>query len=231
MAISLDTADKYVTYVHRKVKEDPGRRSALRRSLGRPVEDVMTHRAHSVVAPWLPSDRPRPAVESAYYSVAALIAAQPRERGEQEDAAPEADGPSAADTASPPQDEPAGGAEDAKAAKQKAVRPSTSLGGTLGQAVRDGKLASGTVETRLHLLCRQDVAGLHRMLPGLIRQLAAKQVAPDWGRLLVDLSRWEYERGQVTKQWLQDFYRAIHQADPAGPANDDNDDNTESEDQ
>ena len=127
------------------------------------------------------------------------------------------------------QDKPVG--DDKPTASKKAVRASVTLGGTVGQAVRDKKLNADSVEARLHLLCRQDVAGLHRMLPGLIRQLAAKQVAPDWGRLLVDLSRWEYERGQVTKQWLQDFYRAIHQADPAGPANDDNDDNTESEDQ
>lgn len=221
MAISLETADKYVAYVHKKVKEDPGRRSALRRSLGRPVENVATRRAHSVVAPWLPSDRTRPAVENAYYSVAALIAAQPRDRGEQADAAFEVDEQAAASTAPSPQDESAGGPDDTTA-KRKTIRPSTSLGGTLGQAVRDKKINSNTVETRLHLLCRQDVAGLHRMLPGLIRQLAAKEIAPDWGRLLVDLSRWEYERGQVTKRWLQDFYRAVYQTDPAEPTNDDN---------
>lgn len=37
---SIDTADKYVSYLSRMTQGDPGRRSALRRGLGRPVEDV-----------------------------------------------------------------------------------------------------------------------------------------------------------------------------------------------
>jgi CRISPR system Cascade subunit CasB len=227
MVMSLEAADKYVAYVQQKVKADPGRRSALRRSLGRPVEDVAARRAHSVVAPWLPSDRTRPAVESAYYSVAALIAAQPRGRGDQTDATTEAEEQAAVEAVPLAQDEPADRIGDKTTATKKAVRPSASLGSTLGRAVRDKKFTSDTVEARLHLLCRQDVAGLHRMLPGLVRQLAAKEVAPDWGRLLVDLSRWERDRGQVTKWWLQDFYRTIHQAEQ----NDDNDsDSSESED-
>lgn len=222
--VTLEAADKYVAYVREKVRSDPGRRSALRRSLGRPVEDVASRRAHSVVAPWLPADRTRPAVESAFYSVAALIAAQPRDRNDQTDTTADTDKQETATQVPLDQDKPVG--DDKPTASKKAVRASVTLGGTVGQAVRDKKLNADSVEARLHLLCRQDVAGLHRMLPGLIRQLAAKEIAPDWGRLLVDLSRWERDRGRVTKQWLQDFYRTIHKADQVEP-NDDNDSESE----
>lgn len=204
---SIDTADKYVGYLHRVARNDPGRRSALRRGLGRPVEDVVVRKAHAVVVPWLPA-RPGRAVESAYYSVAALIAAQPAGCQEQE----KAEKVSAA--AAP---------EAASDGQEKPKRSTTSIGTTLGVAVRDAKLNSDTVEARLHLLCRQDVVGLHRQLPGLVRQLAAKEIAPDWGRLLVDLSWWERGRDRVVKRWLQDFYRAMNSTT--------GDNNPESEDQ
>ncbi|MBG0828217.1 type I-E CRISPR-associated protein Cse2/CasB [Planomonospora sp. ID67723] len=188
---SISTADKYVNHLDKVVRRDPGRRSGLRRGLGRPVDDAMVRKAHAVVVPWLPV-RPGPAVESAYYSVAALIAAQPSRRSEEE-----------------PEAEPAVSAQAADA-QEEPKRATTSIGGTLGLAVRDGKLNPTTVEERLHLLCRQDLAGLHRHLPGLVRQLAAKEITPDWGRLLVDLSSWGHGRDRVTKRWLQDFYRAMN---------------------
>ncbi|MFF5110894.1 type I-E CRISPR-associated protein Cse2/CasB [Streptosporangium sp. NPDC000509] len=188
---SIDTADKYVSYLSRLTQRDPGRRSALRRGLGRPVEDAVVRKAHAVVAPWLPT-RPGRAVESAYYSVAALIAAQPSARREQ---APDTE-PAAPPATPEGQEEP--------------KRTRSSIGGTLGVVVRDNKLNPVTVEARLHLLCRQDVTGLHRQLPGLVRHLSTKEIAPDWGRLLVDLSSWERRRDLVTKKWLQDFYRAMN---------------------
>lgn len=188
---SIDTADKYVSHLSRMTQGDPGRRSALRRGLGRPVEDVAVRKAHAVVVPWLPA-QPGRAVESAYYSVAALIAAQPAERRERTPENEPVDPPVTPD----------GG--------EKPKRSTTSIGATLGIAVRDAKLNPDTVEARLHLLCRQDVAGLHRQLPGLVRRLAAKEIAPDWGRLLIDLSWWERGRDRVVKGWLQDFYRAVN---------------------
>ncbi|GAA0986086.1 hypothetical protein GCM10009555_062740 [Acrocarpospora macrocephala] len=226
--MSIETADKYVAHVRKQVKENPGRRSALRRSLGRPVEDDLARKAHSVVAPWLPADRTRSAVEKAYYSVAALIAAQPRGRSAQH--SPDTEVEPGRETApavllpihNEPAAEPGGEGEtgDTGRPKKKAGRQTTSLGGTLGRAVADKKLTADTVEARLHLLCRQNIPGLHRHLPGLVRRLATAEVEPDWGRLLRDLSRWEYERGQVTKWWLQDFYRAISKTDPDDPTDD-----------
>ncbi|MFC4057631.1 type I-E CRISPR-associated protein Cse2/CasB [Planomonospora corallina] len=193
---SIRTADRYVAYLDRVIRTDPGRRAALRRGLGRPVDDALVRRSHAVVARWLPVDRPGRAVESAYYTVAALIAAQPARRQE-----PEPLPTAEAESVDPP---------IASEKQEEAERPTTSLGGTLGVAVRDDKLNPTSVEERLHLLCRQDISGLHRHLPGLVRQLAAKEMAPDWGRLLVDLSGWGHRRDQIGKWWLQDFYRATN---------------------
>lgn len=144
MAVSLETADKYVTYIRKKITA-PGSRAALRRSLGRPVTDTATRKAHSVVAAWLPSERTRPAVENAYYGVAAMIAAQPRRRGEPEEA----------EDVPPPIEEKSGGEPDTE--REKKERPSTSLGATLGAAIKEKKLnrdtlASGIVNWALGVI-------------------------------------------------------------------------------
>lgn len=65
---------RFVAAIQRVIR-DPGTRAALRRGLGRPPGRAP--QMHAVVAPWLPGD-PQPAVERAYYAVAALMAHQPR---------------------------------------------------------------------------------------------------------------------------------------------------------
>ncbi|MEU7890632.1 type I-E CRISPR-associated protein Cse2/CasB [Microbispora bryophytorum] len=192
---SLQTADSYVKYLSKVTKDDPGRRAALRRSLGKPVHDIGVRRAHAVVAPWLPQNEELPgrnvraAVESAYYTVAALVAARPADRDRQQD------------------DEP----PSAEAVPEEAQRKRNNLGRTLGAAVREGKVNPDSIEARLHLLCRQDLAGLHRQLPGLIRQLHAREVRLDLAKLLIDLSRWADRRDWIVKAWLQEFYRTMNQ--------------------
>ncbi|QSI48079.1 type I-E CRISPR-associated protein Cse2/CasB [Thermobispora bispora] len=188
---SIQAADAYVAYVRKVTSGDPGRRAALRRSLGRPVTDITARGAHAVVAAWLPEAHevpgaePYAAVESAYYTVAALVAAHPASQDQAESPSPEAE-----------------------TAAREGVREQVSLGRTLGLAAADGVVNPATAEARLHLLCRQDVAGLHRHLPGLFRLLHAKNVQVDLARLLIDLCRWGRWRDQVAKEWLQDFYRA-----------------------
>ena len=73
---------RFVEHVQKVCAEDPGRRAALRRSLGRLPEDA-GYRAHGVVARFL-SETPNRAEERAFYAVAAMIAAQPRDARDQE---------------------------------------------------------------------------------------------------------------------------------------------------
>jgi CRISPR type I-E-associated protein CasB/Cse2 len=83
------------------------------------------------------------------------------------------------------------------------------LGATLAEAAAGSatNLRNDTAEARLHLLCRQEVDGLHRHLPRLITHLRTGNIPVDWPELVVDLSRWGTERDFVAKRWLQDYYR------------------------
>ncbi len=221
----------------------PGRRAVLRRSLGRVPQDPAVARAHGLIAPYLPM-LPDPArdgsypdtaidavaIERAFYTVAALIAAQPRSARDVEIAAADAETSSQlVGTAPAPildaEAEGAVAAEDAGIAGEPTTvvagpaaagrRPS--LGFTLGAAVRAGKLNGETLPPRLHLLCRQDVAGVHRHLPRLVGQLRSDLVPVAWVPLIVDLARWGRYRDQVAKGWLQDYYRTVS-ARPTGPS-------------
>ncbi|MBX6356499.1 MAG: type I-E CRISPR-associated protein Cse2/CasB [Micromonosporaceae bacterium] len=236
--------------------EQPADRSALRRSLGRPPGDPMVRPAYRIVAPCLdflpdPDDgglsvwqrRQVDAVERAFYTVAALIAAQPRAARDEylariaaadgepsvtEDAAsaslvgnggssgPPPTGDTPAVTAEvPDQREPAGG--------RPALTRGRNLGICLAAAVnstpsRDRENAYRRLEARLRLVCRQDVDGVHRHLPRLVRQLRSDQVDIDWVRLTVDLARWGTDADTVAKSWLHSFYRTVdlRRADAAG---------------
>ncbi|MGP3959725.1 type I-E CRISPR-associated protein Cse2/CasB [Nonomuraea sp. 3N208] len=174
---------------------DKRRRVALRRALGRAPQDPAVRAAHLVVAPVLPQSCDE-ATERAFYSVAAMIAAQPREARDQ--------------TASRTNDEDKTNASAPDADEAGKNEKQESLGVTLGRAVATGKQREDTTESRLHLMCRQNTAGIHRHLPRLIATLRADLVRVDWVRLTVDLSRWGRERDLVTKKWLQDYYRTLH---------------------
>ncbi|BAJ32231.1 MULTISPECIES: type I-E CRISPR-associated protein Cse2/CasB [Kitasatospora] len=68
-------------------------------------------------------------------------------------------------------------------------------------------MRESSAETRLNLLSRQSVDGLHRHLPGAVRQLREAGAPVDWAQLLVDLARWRRYGGEIKRRWLQDFYR------------------------
>lgn len=213
-------ANGLVEDVLERVAKSPGDRAALRRSLGRTPQDVLSHPAIAIVARHVPdlldptdkSSNTRAisvveaeSVERAFYAVAALIAVQPRQSPQDE-----AD---QADTEPDNTEEQAEGRETSSAEDDLAERPDPpvqrSLGTTLALAVAppQSPLRHETIEARLHLLCRQRLDGLHRQLPRLIAQLRATRVPVDWPRLVVDLARWETESDHVAKQWLQDYYR------------------------
>ncbi|WP_261569911.1 type I-E CRISPR-associated protein Cse2/CasB [Frankia gtarii] len=221
----------------------PGRRAVLRRSLGRVPQDPAVARAHGLIAPYLPMlpdpvrDGSYPdtaidavAIERAFYTVAALIAAQPRSARDAEIAATDVDAsvppdgtaqPTAAesriDAAATPDADVTADPTPALSTSAGSGRRRPSLGFTLGAAVRAGKLNGETLPPRLHLLCRQDVAGVHRHLPRLVGQLRSDLVPVAWVPLIVDLARWGRYRDQVAKGWLQDYYRTVS-ARPAAPS-------------
>ncbi|MFC5820987.1 type I-E CRISPR-associated protein Cse2/CasB [Nonomuraea harbinensis] len=173
---------------------DKRRRVALRRALGKSPEDPAVRAAHMVVAPVLPMSCDQ-ATERAFYAVASMIAAQPRD---------------ARDNTTGSDDDEAEESEQDQADDAVPVDQMESLGATLGRAVGADDLREKTMEARLHLMCRQDLDGIHRHLPRLIATLRAELLPVSWTRLTIDLARWGRQRDLVTKRWLQDYYRKVH---------------------
>jgi CRISPR system Cascade subunit CasB len=194
--------DQFVAGV-RALCRDAGAQQALRRALAKPVEEVPA-RTHAVLLrggliTYDGEDVEGRRRRRAWYAVAALIAARPRAERE-------------ADRAD---------AEPEDAAPVTGLDPrGTTLGGSLAQAVTrqkgggDGIKENGA-ESRLHLAVRQDTDGIHRMLPGLARQIGGAGVALDYGQLLRDLDRWEFSRDRVVTRWLEDYYRTLRRAEGA----------------
>ncbi len=169
---------RFIAAIQRMIR-DPGTRAALRRGLGRPPGRAP--QMHAVVAPWLPGDPTRslrPAVERAYYAVAALMAHQPRTSAGLRTDAEEPEAP-------------------------------PNLGASFAEAVRTGRMREDTSATRLHLLCRQGVDGIHRHLPRAVTQLQVAGVQIAWERLLKDLADWDRDRDEIAKRWLQSYYRRL----------------------
>ncbi|ARF58336.1 type I-E CRISPR-associated protein Cse2/CasB [Streptomyces gilvosporeus] len=191
---------KYTTWVEKLCGEDPGARSALRTGLRRGMDDV--RRMHRFITPWLPENRHVGDDEQrAYYAVAAMIASQPRNSYPQAEAA---DDKTEAGTAAQ--------ADTGAERKKGPERYGDSLGRAFATAVgqspgRDKEMQEATAETRLNLLTRQSVDGLHRHLPSAVGYLRSLDVPVDWAQLLDDLVAWPTHSGRIARRWLQDYYR------------------------
>ncbi|MGW4757534.1 type I-E CRISPR-associated protein Cse2/CasB [Streptomyces chartreusis] len=187
----------YTRWIEELCRDDPGARTALRSGLRRSLNDVP--RMHRFIAPWLPQDRTAPETEQhAYYAVAAMIAAQPRSTYATPDS----------DTAHPPAPDNAPRTPE----PTPAARYGTSLGLAFAHAVtespgREREMRESTAESRLNLLTRQSVNGLHRHLPAAVGYLRDLNVPVDWAQLLADLIAWPAHRGRISRRWLQDYYR------------------------
>jgi CRISPR system Cascade subunit CasB len=221
---SLEGHDAFVRAVRGECRI-PGAQQALRRALGKTVDEVPA-RTHAVLLRnGLVPDGAKGDARRAHYAVAALIAARPRaERNADREPSPEEPAvvePGSAD----------GGAEDSGSTPEATVgfRPrGTSLGESLalatvrrvstsiadGPADTDNSKVSG-LEARLHLMTRQDLDGIHRMLPSVLRQLGSTEVPVDYARLLKDLTAWRWYRNSVTTDWLSDYYRTLNRKHPA----------------
>ncbi|MET8779163.1 type I-E CRISPR-associated protein Cse2/CasB [Nocardia sp. NPDC004654] len=227
------SARNLVERVERINRTSTAERAGLRRSLRYAPEDPQTRRAHHIVAPYLPPAEKRDrATERAFYTIAAMIAAQPRiarDAGDTDDG-PDTDETTLTEGTQAPTDPSSAVADSAAVADTSAVNetdatsagPTTpvtfidvrallgeSLGVSLANAVANNLLNADSVAARLQLVCRQRVDGVHRQLPRLVAQLREKQVLIAWERLLIDLADWGRARDQVTKRWLQDYYRTL----------------------
>ncbi|QKW10948.1 type I-E CRISPR-associated protein Cse2/CasB [Streptomyces sp. NA04227] len=190
----------------RRCQTDPGARSALRSGVGKDLDSVP--RMHQVIAHLVPTAA-NDSSQRAYYAVAAVIAEQARRQ----------QAPQVEDTGSTAADDPTAepGTEESAAG---AVRPDygTSLGAAFAAAVvagpgRERQMRRGTAESRLNILCKQQITGLHRHLPASVRYLRSLNVPIDFARLLQDLVDWPRDSGRITRRWLQDFYRALQEED------------------
>lgn len=182
----------YTRWIEELCRDDPGARTALRSGLRRGLDDVP--RMHRFVAPWLPRNgQVSEAEQRAYYAVAALIAAQPRTSYAVPDTDPAADPGSVASGAAP------------------SPRYGASLGYAFALAVtespgREREMREATAESRLNLLTRQSLNGLHRHLPAAVGYLREVGVPIDWAQLLSDLLAWPTHAGTISRRWLQHYY-------------------------
>ncbi|WP_129839660.1 type I-E CRISPR-associated protein Cse2/CasB [Streptomyces sp. RFCAC02] len=204
----LKPYDTFVDQVLAACRE-PGTQQALRQGLAKPVNEVPARTHAALLRAGLVPENARGAKRRAYYAVAALIAARPRAMRETD----------ARETESAPESgtEPTGATPPPSATGTPDVKTSwgSSLGACLAQAVtREGadQAKEAGVESRLHLLVRQDIDGLHRMLPAVVRQMSSSGVPVDYGRLLYDIAAWPYTRGRTTTRWLEDYYRTIRRS-------------------
>nr|WSZ99237.1 type I-E CRISPR-associated protein Cse2/CasB [Streptomyces sp. NBC_00857] len=216
---SLESHDAFVRAVRGECRV-PGSQQALRRALGKTVDEVPP-RTHAVLLrKGLVPDGATGDARRAHYAVAALIAARPRAE-RVADREPSTEQPT---TGEP--DEEGTEVEDSGTSPETTTGFSprgTSLGQSLALATlrreptsithdpedTDSLKVSG-LESRLHLMTRQDVDGIHRMLPSVLRQLGSAEVPVDYARLLKDLTAWRWYRNSVTTDWLTDYYRTLN---------------------
>ncbi|MFJ9845815.1 type I-E CRISPR-associated protein Cse2/CasB [Kitasatospora sp. NPDC101155] len=203
---TLGRARAFTTRIDMRSHEDAGVRAALRRGVGKDLDAVPF--MHRFVASWLTDEQTRNRdVQRAYYTVASLIAAQRRDQyAAAKNQAQTKDDPAGG----PDQDAPGPQNDPGSAAKRN---PPRSLGHAFADGVLKGGQGSGlretSAETRLNLLTRQSVDGLHRHLPGAVRQLRERDVEVDWARLLVDLCQWRRRSATIKRIWLQDYHRTL----------------------
>lgn len=208
---ALQPHDLFVTRVIAACR-NAGEQQALRHALAKPVHEVPA-RTHAVLLKPRPPEDDRhggpdlPLVpydvrdKRPFYAVAALIAARPR--AQRADAVPPQDAEETDLSAS------AAGAGHQGARK---FRPNgTNLGESLARAVTrgDDAIKEKGAEHKLHLMVRQDIDGLHRMLPSVVRLVSGTGVHVDYACLLRDLRSWPRYRDDVVTRWQESYYRTL----------------------
>lgn len=193
--------------IERLCRTDPGARAALRAGLRRDLDHPRTRPMHRLLTSRLPQGCDD-ATAQAHYTVASLIAAQPRhafasDREDDEGTAEEQD---ASDKQAARSAGPAG---EATLADTTPYGYGPSFGAALGHAViaQGASMRKSAAESRVNLLTRQSLRGLHLHLPAAVNQVRTTDTPIDWGQLLADLIGWRHQSGRISRRWLQDFYR------------------------
>lgn len=210
----------FVSEMRELCRNDPGARAALRGGLGRPLNHARVRPMHRLVAGWLPSAA-SDSYQRAHYTVAALIAAQPRHSFAASDDADAEEQQFEGDAEPPEAVEEVAGEEGEEAADESAAEQKDApkpYGDSLGTAfalavVKSAAWERGMRLTKaegcLNILTRQSVNGLHRHLPSSVLYLRGLDVPVDMAQLLQDLIDWPDRSGRISRRWLQDFYRRV----------------------
>lgn len=159
----------------------PGPRADLKRCLGLDLDAKQYDRAWNHLAPYLPEQQ-RPDEERAFAAVAAMVCAQ----------------------------RPAGREQDLQARPDDRPRPKN-LGASLAHSVAGrGESVKNTAVHRLILIGRQNLPGVHRLVPRTALHLREQGVAVDWAQLIDDLATWRRHHRSIVRRWIQDFHRTIN---------------------
>lgn len=175
------------------ILKQPGPRADLKRCLGQRPDSPAWDRAWGHLIAYLP-EQPVPDQhlnghtildeQRAFVTVAAMICTQP----------------------------PAARAYDLQIGLEG--RRPRNVGASLAIGVGERRLYTrDTGLGRLILLSRQNVEGVHRLLPGTVQHLRGAGVLVDWVRLIGDLADWRRNRRDIAKWWIQDYHRALHRID------------------
>ncbi|MFD6532767.1 type I-E CRISPR-associated protein Cse2/CasB [Streptomyces sp. NPDC060184] len=202
----------FTEHIEYLCRTDPGARAALRAGLRRDMNHPRTRAMHRLLTPRLPEGCDEKAAQ-AHYTVASLIAAQPRHAfaSDHVDDEATADGPEVVEKQIPE--------ADGEPGEVAAPPPPTPYGPSFGASLGCAVVAQGTsmrmsaAESRVNLLTRQSVRGIHLHLPAAVNQVRTTSATIDWGQLLSDLIAWPYQSGRISRRWLQDFYRITARVD------------------
>ncbi|WP_198667583.1 type I-E CRISPR-associated protein Cse2/CasB [Glycomyces dulcitolivorans] len=179
----------------------PGARAELRRCLGQRPDSPAWDRAWGHLIAYLPEPSGTGAhaaqtvedEQRAFVTVAAMVCAQA----------------------------PAARALDLAAPQAGADAGSLGAAMAVGTATHHAYTREGALH-RLILLSRQNTDGIHRLLPGTVKQLRDKATPLDWVRLIGDLADWRRRHRETARWWIQDYHRTLHRLDNAAKPTDPN---------
>ncbi|WP_456424743.1 type I-E CRISPR-associated protein Cse2/CasB [Rhodocaloribacter sp.] len=84
--------------------------------------------------------------------------------------------------------------------------PNESFGGTLKRLRKDLSAGAESLDRRVGALLDADAEELPYRLRQLSQQLASRNLAPDYYRLLEDLLKWDLPSRSIQRKWARDYW-------------------------